>query len=149
MIMEYPGGADFFVTGIRVSPAGKISVFVDRMAGITIDECARISRFIESRLDRDREDFELVVSSPGLDAPFTVPEQYLKNIGKKIKVLLNNGETRQGVLTAMENDEITLEITEKKKKSSRKGEKTNDLNINTAVFPLAEIKTAKLSIEIK
>ncbi len=61
------------------------------MKGITIDECAAIHRHIEKSLDRDKEDFELQVSSPGLDMPFGVIEQYYKNEGKKVEVVDNEG----------------------------------------------------------
>jgi len=151
LISEYPGGEDFFIVDIRVSPSNRISVFVDRMEGISIDECAKISRFIENHLDRGKEDFELIVSSPGLDAPFTVPAQYFKNIGKRIRIQLKNGETHQGKLIAVKNDEITLEEQEKKKPALRQTRKKKDKNINikTVVYSLAEIKTARLSIEIK
>ena len=119
IVREYPGGEDFFVVDIRISPSNRVSVFVDRMGGVSIDECAKVSRFIENHLDREKEDFELIVSSPGLDAPFTVYEQYLKNIGKKIKIQLKNGETHLGKLTAMENDAITLEEQVKKREQER------------------------------
>ena len=46
-----------------------------------------VSRNIEHNLDREKEDFELSVSSPGLDQPFVVPQQYLKNIGRKISAI--------------------------------------------------------------
>ena len=39
------------------------------MKGVTLDECMAVSRFLESKLDRNKEDFELEVSSPGLDKP--------------------------------------------------------------------------------
>ena len=151
IVREYPGGKDFFVVDIRISPSNRVSVFVDRMGGVSIDECAKVSRFIENHLDREKEDFELIVSSPGLDAPFTVYEQYLKNIGKKIKIQLKNGETHLGKLTAMENDAITLEeqVKKREKQGQAKKNKNKEINIKTAVYPLTEIKTAKPDIEIK
>ncbi|MCD6200437.1 MAG: ribosome assembly cofactor RimP [Bacteroidales bacterium] len=151
IVREYPGGEDFFVVDIRISPSNRVSVFVDRMGGVSIDECAKVSRFIENHLDREKEDFELIVSSPGLDAPFTVYEQYLKNIGKKIKIQLKNGETHLGKLTAMENDAITLEeqVKKREKQGQAKKNKNKEINIKTAVYPLTEIKTAKPDIEIK
>ena len=55
------------------------------MNGITIDECASLHRHIENNLDREKEDFELQVSSPGLDMPFAVIDQYYKNEGEKLR----------------------------------------------------------------
>ena len=59
-----------FLVAVKVSSANKIIVLADKLDGITIDECVSIHRFIESKLDRDIEDYELEVSSPGLDLPF-------------------------------------------------------------------------------
>ena len=73
-----------------------ISVFVDKAVGISIKECLQISRHIENELDREIEDFQLSVSSPGLTNPFLVKEQYQKNKGKNIIVKLKNGEKVRG-----------------------------------------------------
>ncbi len=122
----------------------------DRKKGISIDECARISKFIEQHLDREKEDFELVVSSPGLDSPFTVIEQWQKNIGENIKIQLANGETHKGKLSGIENDKILLEEPEKapKNKHRQAGNKKNTIT-HKLEYPLSEVKTAKLIIEFK
>jgi ribosome maturation factor RimP len=86
-------GTGLFIVAVRVSSTGRITVLADRKEGITIDECIELSRFIESNLDRDSEDFELQVSSPGIDMPFLVLEQYSKNEGKEIEVTDTEGET--------------------------------------------------------
>ena len=53
----------------------------------------KISRFIESNLDREVEDFELSVFSAGLSEPLSwVVRQYKKNIGTEIDVLLTSGQ---------------------------------------------------------
>ena len=127
LIRKYPGGEDFFIVDIHVSPSNKITVIADRTKGISIDECARISKFIEQNLDREKEDYELVVSSPGLDSPFTVIEQYRKNIGENIKIQLANGETHKGKLYGIKKDNILLEEAEKvpKHKPRHAGNKKN------------------------
>ena len=63
---------DIFEVEVSVKPGNKIVVLVDKLEGITIDECANISRGIEEKLDRNIEDYELEVSSPGLTQPFKV-----------------------------------------------------------------------------
>ena len=70
----------------KISADNRISVFIDSLKGININDCAVLSRLLEDQLDREKEDFELTVSSAGLDQPFIVIEQYKKNIGKQIKV---------------------------------------------------------------
>jgi ribosome maturation factor RimP len=83
---------------IKVSSANRITVLADRNEGITIDDCASIHRHIESSLDREKEDFELLVSSPGLDTPFIVIEQYYKNEGRIVEVIDNDGTKSSGKL---------------------------------------------------
>ena len=69
LIEEYIKGTELFLVSVKVSSANRIIVLADKKDGITIDECAAIHRHIENGLDRDVEDFELQVSSPGLDFP--------------------------------------------------------------------------------
>jgi ribosome maturation factor RimP len=83
---------------VKVSSANRITVLADKNEGITIDECAAIHRHIEKNLDRDKEDFELQVSSPGLDLPFGVIEQYFKNEDKRVEVVDNEGSNYAGKL---------------------------------------------------
>ena len=70
---------DIFLVEVKVDSSSKIRVHIDKMEGISIDDCVGVSRELEGKLDRDQEDFALEVSSPGLDAPFRVREQYVKN----------------------------------------------------------------------
>jgi ribosome maturation factor RimP len=91
LVDEFVRGTGLFLVSVKVSNANRIIVLADKNEGITIDECAGIHRHIENGLDRDIEDFELQVSSPGLDMPFVVMEQYFKNEGRKIEVTDNEG----------------------------------------------------------
>ena len=72
-----------YIVDIRVEPGNRIVVELDSDDGMDVDSCARISREIESSLDRDKEDFELEVGSAGLTAPFKVRQQYLKTSATK------------------------------------------------------------------
>ena len=103
-----------FLVSTKVSEQNIINVFVDKKVGISINECLQISRHIENKLDREIEDFQLSVSSPGLTKPFLVKEQYHKNIGKDIVVKLNSGEKVKGKLIEYNND-ITIETASKTK----------------------------------
>src|SRR5664279_1965842 len=98
LVEEFIKGTGLFLVTVKVSNANRIIVLADKNEGITIDECAAIHRHIENGLDRDKEDFELQVSSPGLDIPFVVMEQYLKNEGKKVEVVDNDGTKYTGKL---------------------------------------------------
>jgi ribosome maturation factor RimP len=76
-----------------------------------------LSRFIEGNLDRETEDFELSVSSPGADAPFKVLKQYEKNIGRKVKVITTENEVHTGTLMAFKENQIEI-IPDKKAKAN-------------------------------
>ncbi len=98
LVEEFIKGTGLFLVTVKVSNANRIMVLADKNEGITIDECAAIHRHIENGLDRETEDFELQVSSPGLDVPFTVIEQYYKNEGRKVEVTDNEGSKYIGNL---------------------------------------------------
>ena len=98
LVEEFIKGTGLFLVAVKVSSANRITVLADKKEGITIDECAAIHKHIEKSLDRDKEDFELQVSSPGLDLPFGVIEQYFKNEGKKVEVIDNEGSKYAGKL---------------------------------------------------
>ncbi|NCF75542.1 MAG: hypothetical protein GWO87_03600 [Xanthomonadaceae bacterium] len=74
-----------FLVDIKIKSGNKILVFLDSDKSITIKDCADINRYIISKLDKEKEDFELRVSSAGLDKPFKLLRQYKKNIGKEVE----------------------------------------------------------------
>ena len=129
-----------FLVSAKVSGKNVISVFVDKAVGISVRECLQISRYIENELDREIEDFDLSVSSPGLTNPFLVKEQYQKNKGKDIIVKLKSGEKVRGKLLAF-NDDITLETSKKVKGKKEK-------KIEEIIISSKEIKETKLIIKI-
>lgn len=126
---------------VKVSSANRIIVLADKKDGITIDECAAIHRHIENGLDRDIEDFELQVSSPGLDLPFSVIEQYLKNEGKKVEVVDNDGTKYTGKIKNVTPGGFELE-TEIKTKG--KAPELKDVSFN-----FEQIKSTRIILTIK
>jgi len=128
-----------FLVSAKVNTQNVISVFVDKVNGISISECLQISRFIEQELDREIEDFELSVSSPGLSKPFVVKEQYQKNIGKEIVVKLSDGKKVKGRLIAFDGD-IILE-TNKKEKGKKQIKKEKKIILSE------QVKETKLVIK--
>lgn len=59
-------GSDCFVVDVQVKPDNVIVVEIDNEEGVDIDRCVALHRFLESKLDRDVEDYELEVGSAGL-----------------------------------------------------------------------------------
>ncbi|MEE9460431.1 MAG: ribosome assembly cofactor RimP [Bacteroidales bacterium] len=132
-------GKDIFLVGVKVDNNNKIIVHIDTSEGISIDDCARVSRELEEKLDRDREDFALEVSSPGLDSPFRVIEQYQKNVGKRINLVKTDGEKLEGVLKKTGENGIVLEMT--------RGRKGQPKDPELLELSFAEIKSGRVSIQ--
>jgi ribosome maturation factor RimP len=135
-----------FLVEVVVGPGNKIVVFIDSMKGITLDECKAVSRFLESKLDRNVEDFELEVSSPGLDNPLKLPLQYEKNTGRLLDVVKFDGIKITGKLVSINQGVIQLE-TEVTTKDNRTGKKKKEQKLQDIKFE--EIKTAKIVIHKK
>lgn len=134
-----------FVVDISISISNDIVVYVDDMNGISIDECRRISQGIEESLDRDKEDFSLEVSSPGLTNPFRVKEQFVKNIGKQVEIVYVDGEKIIATLKAIDdNGAITVETSTTKKVENKKIVETEEV-----VIEKVNIKTVKSVIDFK
>lgn len=81
-----------YLVDVTVSSTNMIRVTIDNLNGISIQECVGMSRWIESQLELETENFELEVSSPGLDQPFKVLQQYQKYMGKAVEVKLADGQ---------------------------------------------------------
>ena len=113
-----------YLVDVSVSAKNVILVKMDNLNhGVSIKDCVSVSRNIEHNLDREAQDFELKVSSPGLDQPFMVYEQYLKNVGKTIEVISNDSSLK-GELLTVSPDKIELKQTEKIKNKTTKKKET-------------------------
>ena len=124
LIQDELDGSDCFVVELEVGEGNTISIEVDSLVGITVQECMSFSRAVENNLDREVEDFELKVSSPGLDKPFRVKEQYQKNIGRNVKVIPVEGNVVKGELKEVNADDIMVEYTVKERIEGRKKKET-------------------------
>ncbi len=141
IVEEFIKGTGLFLVAVKVSSANRITVLADKNNGITIDECAGLHREIEKNLDRETEDFELQVSSPGLDLPFAVIEQYYKNDGKKVEVIDIEGVKYTGKLKNITKGGFELE-TEVKVKGKTK--ELKDISFN-----FEQIKSTRVILTIK
>ena len=118
MTEDHLAGGPVFLIDVIIKPGNIILVFIDSDQEVNISHCAEVSRFIESRLDREKEDFELRVSSAGIDHPYRFLRQYRKNIGRQVQVLLVDGSVVKGTLT--EANEKFIEVMPLKKKGKKK-----------------------------
>lgn len=131
---------DQFLVDVTISSGNEIHIMVDSDTGISINQIVEISRYVESKLDRDAEDFELSVFSAGLSEPFRLIRQYKKNEGKEIEVLLANGQKLIGLLIGVDDQGINLEVTTKEKPE---GLKKKELVTKVHHLEYSEIKEAK------
>lgn len=144
IVKKWIAGKDIFFVDLSVGSDNSIKVLLDKPEGITIEECVLISRFIEAKLDRNEEDYELQVSSPGLDMPFRVIEQYHKNMGRKIEVLTLDETKQIGFLNKVNEKGIELGIKERVKEGKKKKVVHKDL-----FFDFNQIKSAIAVIAFK
>lgn len=140
LVSEFINGTGIFLVTIKVSSSNRITVLVDTMQGIRIDECAALHRHLEKNLVRDTEDYELQVSSPGLDMPFGVIEQYYKNEGRRIEVIDIDDTKFDGILKYVTGGGFELE-TEVRVKGKPK-------EISDISFNFDQVKSAKVILTI-
>ncbi len=86
--------------------------------GVTLDDCARVSRHVSDRLDTDdpiSRRFTLEVSSLGLDRPLITPRDFRRRLGEKISISYNNGNgkrTVQGILKDCDDLSVKIKMEE-------------------------------------
>ena len=146
IVNEWLEDKDYFLVDVSVSPDDKIVVEIDHAEGVWIDDCVELSRFIESKLDREEEDYELEVGSAGIGQPFKVLQQYLIHIGKEVEVLTREGKKLEGVLKDANEENMTLTIQKKVKLEGEKRPKMVDEDLS---FGYDEIKYTKYLISFK
>ena len=136
-----------FIVDLSISASNVIFMEIDSEIGsVSIDDCIRVSRNIEHNLDREEQDFELSVSSAGLDKPLRVERQYPKNIGRELKVKTEAGDKLEGELIAADSEGIVLK-TERKEKIE--GKKKKEVIVEEIPLKYTEIKEAKVVISFK
>lgn len=114
---------EMFIVQLEINISNKITLVVDSMKGVGIDDCVNLSRMIESGLDREIEDFELEVSSAGISGPFKVIQQYHKNIGKDIEVVFKSGIKLKGNLLSVDEKGFNISYEKKVKSEDKKKKK--------------------------
>ena len=89
IINEELKGSDKFLVDILVKRDDKIFVFIDSDTNLTIQDCIDLTKTIEGKLDRDKEDFELMVSSPGLEYPLALKQGLSFGVRGRLNVWVN------------------------------------------------------------
>lgn len=131
-----------FLISLEFLPDSKISVIVDGDEGVPLNECIRINRAVESKLDREEEDFSLEVSSPDVTNPLVVFRQFKKNIGRTLSVKTAE-EKIEGKLVDVIGDDIVLNWSAREPKPIGKGKVTVQ---KSATIPYSSIVEAKVKL---
>ena len=146
IVNEWLEDKEYFLVDVAVSSDDKIVVEIDHAEGVWIDDCVELSRFIESKLDREEEDYELEVGSAGIGQPFKVLQQYLIHIGQEVEVLTKQGQKLEGVMKDANEENFTVTIQKKVKPEGAKRPKLVDEDVT---FTYEEIKYTKYLISFK
>ena len=146
IVEEWLEGKDYFLVEVTVSPDDKIVVEIDHAEGVWIEDCVELSRFIESKLNREEEDYELEVGSAGIGQPFKVLQQYYNHVGSDVEVLTKDGRKLTGVLKDADEEKFVVAV---QKKVKVEGAKRPKLMEEDEIFRNDEIKYTKYLISFK
>jgi ribosome maturation factor RimP len=141
LIEERLSGSRLFLTDISVQPSNRIFVYIDGDTPVSIHDCQELSRYIESWLDRNKEDYDLTVSSAGLDSPLRLARQYPKNIGETLNIVTDGGENIRGRLVSADETGIGIE------KEVRTGKKTMEKTQVNLTYD--RIRSARIEVTFK
>lgn len=133
---------DIFLVEIKIKPINNIKIYLDADNGLGIEKCIKINRamykIMEEMAIYPDGDFSLEVSSPGIEEPLKMHRQFLKNIGRGVEVILNDGSIKAGKLISVNENELELEYTEGKNKKAV---------VKQQVIPFIEIKQTTVQIK--
>ena len=135
---------ELYLVDVKMQSNGTLMVLVDGDKGIGIDDVAAISRHVGFHLEEENvieTAYNLEVSSPGVDMPLTFLRQYVKNIGRNISIKMKDGAAREGKLSGITEDAITIE-----EKVKIKGKKAEEVE---SVIPIEQIAETKVLISFK
>lgn len=146
IVNEALEGSPDYIVEVSVSAYNHIVVLLESDEGINIKRCVQVSRLIESHFDREVEDYELEVSSAGLESPLKVVRQYKKNIGREVEVTLINNQIIKGKLEAVNEATFTVSF---KEKEIIEGTKRKQVVERTVEIPFSEVKTTYIIISFR
>ena len=146
IVEEWLEGKDYFLVEVTVSPDDKIVVEIDHAEGVWIEDCVELSRYIESKLNREEEDYELEVGSAGIGQPFKVLQQYYNHVGSDVEVLTKDDRKLTGVLKDADEEKFVVAV---QKKVKVEGAKRPKLMEEDETFRYDEIKYTKYLISFK
>ena len=122
-IEAYLKDTDYELITLSVSGTNDILVEVDRLAGVDVDFCAELNRYLVERLDDVEPDYSLEVGSVSLTDPFKTKMQYEKNLGHDVEVLIG-GKKMRGQLVSVDEETFSVDMEEKVAVEGKKRKET-------------------------
>jgi len=121
----------------------KVTILLDGDQGVTIDDCAELSRSLTEVMEEQGligDNFTLEVSTPGVDKPLALKRQYARNTGRRLKIYRNDKSTLEGKLSEVREDSITVEV------ETGEGKKKE---VNAVTIGFADIEKAVVQVSFK
>jgi ribosome maturation factor RimP len=134
-----------YIIEVTVSKDNDVEVTIESEEGkVELEDCVAISRFFETKFDRETEDYSLTVTSAGLDQPFKVLKQFVKAVGKKVEVQLKGGKKMVAVLEAADEDSVTLKYSQKE---AVEGKKKKEIVEHIDRFTMDQVNSVRPFVE--
>jgi len=146
-IQEYLNGTEYELITLNVSAANDILVEVDRLAGVDVDFCAELNRYLVEKLDAVEPDYSLEVGSVSLTDPFKTKMQYEKNLGHDVEIMISTtGQSTKykGQLVSVDEETFSVDIEEK---VAVEGKKRKETRIVTHTWRYDEPKYVKYDLK--
>ena len=148
-IGEYLKGTDYELITLEVSAGNDILVEVDRLAGVDVDFCAELNRFLVEKIEGvavtgyGLPDYSLEVGSVSLTDPFKTKMQFEKNLGHDVEVLID-GKKLRGLLVSVDEETFSVDCEEK---VAVEGKKRKETQVVTHTWRYDEPKYVKYDIK--
>jgi len=139
-------GSDMFVVECKATPMGEIELLIDSDTAVRLEDCAALNRAIEAELDREVEDYSLMVASAGIGSELKLLRQYAKIIGNSVEVLLKDGIKILAKLEKADEEGLVISYEEKQLIEGRKRKQTIEV---TKEYKWEEIKYVKEYLDFK
>ena len=133
-------GTDMFVVECKITPMGEIELLIDSDTAVKLEDCAALNRAIEGELDREVEDYSLMVASAGIGSELKLLRQYRKILGCDVEVLLKDGVKILAKLESADESGIVISYEEKQAVEGKKRKVTVEV---TKEYKWEEVKYTK------
>jgi len=142
-IEEYLKDTDYELITLKVSAGNDILVEIDRLAGVDVDFCAELNRFLVEKIDNgewqmangESLDYSLEVGSVSLTDPFKTKMQFEKNLGHDVEIMAKGEKDEwrkyKGQLVSVDEETFSVDVEVMAKGERTKGRKSKQIVTHT------------------